>query len=103
MAAISVWTEPVNILFVGINLFFFSFSILSYIVHGLLQDTNNQFRSPHVLGKWTLPKSIMLMAMMALVVGEIVATLGLLFIIGGNNIPRRIAGVGMRKHIRDCL
>lgn len=79
MAAISVWHEPVNMLFVGINLFFFSFSILSYIVHGVLQDTNNQFRSPHVLGKWTLPKSIMLMAMMALVVGEIVATLGLLW------------------------
>jgi hypothetical protein len=32
MAAISVLPEPVNMLFVGINLFFFSFSILSYIV-----------------------------------------------------------------------
>lgn len=79
MAAISVWSEAMNLLFVGINLFFFSFSILSYVIHGLLQDTNNQFRSPHVLGRWVLPKSLMLNAMMALVVGELMATAGLLW------------------------
>lgn len=78
MAAFSVWPASINMVFVAINLFFFSFSILSYIVHGLLQDTTNQFRSPHMLGKWTLPKRGMLFAMLALILGELIASFGLL-------------------------
>ena len=78
LAYFSVWSPSLNALFVLINLVFFSFSILSYILHGFLQDTTNQFRKPHQLGRWQLPVWAMRFAMILLVIGEIVATGGLL-------------------------
>ena len=74
----SVWNEVVNLTFVLINLFFFSFSILSYVLHGWLKDTTNQFRQPHQMGRWHLPKWMLSSAMIFLVIGEIVTTAGLL-------------------------
>ena len=79
LAYFSALPHALNLLFVIINLFFFSFSILSYVLHGYLADTTNQFKVPHVLGKWHLPKWMMSMAMLGLVIGELIATLGLLF------------------------
>lgn len=78
MAYYSVWSENVNFLFVAINLIFFTFSIVSYVVHGFLKDTSNQFKEPHQLGKMQLPKILMRMAMVLLVIGEVGATAGLL-------------------------
>ncbi|WP_010116174.1 hypothetical protein [Acinetobacter sp. P8-3-8] len=78
MAYCSVWSENVNFLFVAINLIFFTFSIVSYVVHGFLKDTSNQFKEPHQLGKMQLPKILMRMAMVLLVIGEVGATAGLL-------------------------
>lgn len=78
MAYCSVWTESVNFSFVAINLIFFTFSIASYVVHGFLKDTSNQFKEPHQLGKMQLPKILMRMAMVLLVIGEVGATAGLL-------------------------
>lgn len=40
---------------VGLPLLFFALAISAYILHGLLRDTDNQFRSPHQLGSMTLP------------------------------------------------
>ena len=48
-------------------------------MHGFLQDTTNQFRQPHKLGKLSLPVWMMRCAMLLLVIGEIVATGGLLW------------------------
>ena len=78
LAYFSVWSAELNLIFVLINMLFFSFSILSYIVHGFLQDTTNQFRQPHILGKFSLPTWMMRCAMLLLVLGEIIATGGLL-------------------------
>ncbi|WP_296284947.1 hypothetical protein [uncultured Acinetobacter sp.] len=78
MAYCSVWAESVNFSFVAINLIFFTFSIVSYVVHGFLKDTSNQFKEPHQLGKMQLPKILMRMAMVLLVIGEVGATAGLL-------------------------
>ena len=50
---------------------FFSFSILSYVLHGWLKDTTNQFRQPHQMGRWHLPKWMLSSAMIFLVIGEI--------------------------------
>lgn len=75
MAYFSVWSTELNLLLVAINLFFFAFSILSYSLHGYLKDTTNQFKTPHQLGKWHLPKSLMSLAMLLLVLGEVLATL----------------------------
>ena len=78
LAYFSVWSEGFNLIFVLINLFFFSFSILSYVLHGWLKDTSNQFKVPHQMGRWQLPKWMLTSAMIALVVGELGATAGLL-------------------------
>ncbi len=78
MAYYSIWSEVVNLIFIAVNLIFFSFSIASYILHGWLKDTNNQFKQPHQLGKIQLPKMILRLAMILLVIGEVGATAGLL-------------------------
>ncbi|MEG0482804.1 MAG: hypothetical protein RR569_06815 [Acinetobacter sp.] len=78
MAYCSVWSEIVNLSFIVINLIFFTFSIASYVLHGFLRDTTNQFKEPHQLGKMQLPKILMRMAMVLLVIGEVAATGGLL-------------------------
>ncbi|ANF81887.1 hypothetical protein A3K93_06565 [Acinetobacter sp. NCu2D-2] len=74
LAYFSVFSEQVNLLCVVANLAFFSFSIGAYILHGALKDTTNQFRTPHQLGKWTLPKFLMRMAMLGLIVAELGGT-----------------------------
>ncbi|NNH78632.1 hypothetical protein HLH17_13360 [Acinetobacter sp. ANC 5380] len=78
LAYFSVWAEGLNLIFVLINLFFFSFSILSYVLHGWLKDTTNQFKQPHQMGRWKLPKWMLSSAMILLVIGELGATAGLL-------------------------
>ena len=74
MAYFSVWSAQVNLICIAINLIFFSFSILSYVIHGALQDTNNQFKQPHGLGNYNVPKILMRTLMILLVVGEVGAT-----------------------------
>lgn len=56
------------------NLFFFAFSILAYILHGLLKDTTNQFRQPHQLGRYRIPSWCMSLMMLSLIVVELGAT-----------------------------
>ncbi len=74
LAAFSVWSALWNLVFVLLNLFFFSASILSYVLHGFFKDTNNQFKEPHRLGKRILPKTVMTLSMFLLVLSELFAT-----------------------------
>ena len=74
MAYFSIWSAQDNLICIVINLIFFSFSILSYVLHGILKDTTNQFKQPHRLGQYSLPKILMRMLMILLVVGEVGAT-----------------------------
>lgn len=74
MAYFSIWSAYTNLICVVINLIFFSFSILSYVLHGVLQDTTNQFKQPHRLGEYALPKLMMRTLMISLVIGEVRAT-----------------------------
>lgn len=53
------------------QLIFFGLAIISYIVHGVLADTDNQLRKPHRLGKRTLPNVLMTGFMWSLVVAEV--------------------------------
>lgn len=81
LAALSHFTvlaDDIALFCVIVNLFFFSFAILSYILHGLLQDTTNQFKQPHQLARWTLPNWCMTLMMIALILAELGATLILL-------------------------
>ncbi|MFV5491907.1 hypothetical protein [Acinetobacter sp. ASP199] len=74
LAYYSEFSETVNLICVVLNLAFFSFSIGAYILHGMLQDTINQFRKPHQVGKFQLPGILMTLAMIGLIVAELGGT-----------------------------
>jgi len=71
LAAVSAFSDTVNSLAALSALLFFAFAIFGYIVHGLLQDTDNQLRKPHVLGKRQLPAWAVSLSMVLLIVGEV--------------------------------
>ena len=50
---------------------FFAATVLAYVVHGALRDTDNQLRRPHRLGRRTIPAGVMLTFMTSLVLAEI--------------------------------
>lgn len=79
LAQYSVWTDALNVGLVLINVVFFALSVLSYVLHGLLKDTRNQFAVPHRVGAWTLPQSLMLLFMWSLLLSELGATAILLW------------------------
>lgn len=74
LAYFSTFSDTVNLICVLLNLFFFSFSIAAYILHGILKDTHNQFKKPHQLGQYQLAPSLMSLAMWALVFAEVIGT-----------------------------
>ena len=78
LSTFSVLSDFVALVCVLANLFYFAMSVLIYIVHGLLQDTTNQFTQPHRLGKLTLPAWCMSVMMLSLIVAELGATTVLL-------------------------
>lgn len=71
LAAVSAFSDPVNTLAALAALVFFAFAIFGYIVHGVLKDTDNQLRRPHVLGNKTLPNGVVTLAMVLLIAGEV--------------------------------
>lgn len=58
---LSGWPTWVNLTAAGVLVFFFLGAIVSYIVHGALQDTTNQFEHPDAM---------LHLGMVALIVGE---------------------------------
>lgn len=54
-ARLSSWPAAVNLWAAAAPLSFFALAIAAYILHGALRDTDNQFRAPHVVGRWRLP------------------------------------------------
>ena len=74
----SRWSDRVNVTAVVVLQIFFASSVLAYIVHGALGDTDNQFRRPHRLGAATIPDAAMTGFMIALIGAE-VAAFGVLF------------------------
>lgn len=56
---------------VGVPIFFFASAIAMYIVHGILRDTDNQMRRPHVLGKRQISDAMITVYMASLIAGEI--------------------------------
>ena len=81
LAALSFFTslsDALSLFCVIANLFFFSMSILVYIIHGMLKDTTNQFKQPHKLGQWSIPRWCMTFLMLSLIMVELGATAVLL-------------------------
>jgi hypothetical protein len=58
---------------------FFAFAQVTYLLHALLKDTDNQFKKPYQLGKWFLPAIMIHGSMVLLILGELGGTLVLFF------------------------
>ena len=71
MAQHSVWSDPVNFIAVLVSVLFFAAAIGSYVLHGLLRDTDNQLARPHRLGHKELPGWSIKVFMVALIIGEV--------------------------------
>jgi hypothetical protein len=67
----SVWPEAVDLVAVAVPVLFFVLAIVSYAVHGVLRDTDNQLRRPHVLGARLVHGSAVSAFVYATAVGEI--------------------------------
>lgn len=65
------FTDTVNTWLVSVQIYFFATAILTYVIHGVLKDTDNQMRVPHVLGRATIPKPVMSGFLWLLVIGEL--------------------------------
>lgn len=70
-AALSAWSETIDLWAAAVPLAFFAAAIGGYIVHGLLRDTDNQFRRPHKVGPVALPRGALAGFMWLLMLGEI--------------------------------
>lgn len=71
LARRSAWPDRVNLVAIASLVGFFAVSVLSYVVHAALRDTDNQFARPHRLGPVTLPASAMVGFMATLIVVEV--------------------------------
>lgn len=69
--ALSKLGATVELVAVLAQIGFFALALASYVVHGLLRDTDNQLARPHRLGQRTIPSSAMLVFMIVLMTAEI--------------------------------
>ncbi len=70
-ARLSAWSDSVNRLAVAGPVLFFALAVLSYAVHGILADTDNQLARPHRLGNGSVHPAAMSAFIYALAVFEI--------------------------------
>jgi hypothetical protein len=78
LALHSRWNDTVNLWAVAVPIVFFASAVLTYAIHGLLKDTDNQLQRPHKLGTKTLPAAMIRVYMLSLAAGEIGGLLVLL-------------------------
>ena len=69
-AEISRLPEMLELIATGLVLFYFATAIVTYLVHGLLQDTENQLKPPFVLGRRALPGAMITSLMWSLIAAE---------------------------------
>ncbi|MDF1762315.1 MAG: hypothetical protein P1U57_02800 [Oleibacter sp.] len=50
---------------------YFAAAVVSYFIHGVLQDTDNQLKQPHKMGNTHISSTLMSLFMWSLIVGEI--------------------------------
>ncbi|WP_411292199.1 hypothetical protein [Sphingorhabdus sp.] len=70
-ARLSEWSAGVNLAAVVLPVVFFGAAVGSYAVHGILQDTDNQLRRPHRIGKRHVHGRMVSAFIYLLAVGEI--------------------------------
>lgn len=70
-AQLSAWPSAVNLWATVLPLAFFALAIGGYVLHGVLGDTDNQFRRPQMMGALRLPRHGLASFMVLLVIAEI--------------------------------
>lgn len=70
-ARLSVFSAEINTAAVAAAVLFFALAVVSYVIHGWLQDTRNQMKRPHKLGSVSLPNVVMVAFMALLIVAEV--------------------------------
>jgi hypothetical protein len=70
-AGLSVYSPATNLVAAAAPLLFFALAIGSYVLHGLLQDTDNQLLRPHRVGSMALPRHSVAAYMWLLMAAEI--------------------------------
>ena len=75
LSGLSVYSEAVNVAAVLAIVIFFVFANITYLLHALLKDTDNQFEKSYRLGKYRLPAFLFHGPMLALIAGELGGTL----------------------------
>lgn len=68
---LSYHTEEVNFYAALAAITFFGFAQLTYLLHAILRDTDNQFLKPYRLGPWKMPAFLIHGSMVFLILGEI--------------------------------
>ncbi len=67
----SPYSETIRLLAVAFPIFFFAVAIAVYMAHGILQDTDNQFKEPYRLGGILIPPPVFHLFLWLLIVGEV--------------------------------
>lgn len=70
-AHLSAWSPAVDLVAAALPLAFFGFAIVTYVIHGLLRDTDNQLLKPHRLGSGTVHPTAVAASMWVLMAAEI--------------------------------
>ncbi len=70
-ARLSAWSPLVNLWAAAAPLAFFALAILGYVIHGWLDDTDNQLRAPQAIGRFVLPRGALPAFMFALMGAEL--------------------------------
>lgn len=71
MVAVGTLSTAIELSAVAVLILFFAMSVVGYLVHGLLRDTDNQLARPHRLGSHTIPTLAMDGFMVSLIAAEI--------------------------------
>jgi len=67
----SAYANTTNVVAASVLIAYFALSVLGYVIHGILRDTDNQLRRPHRLGHRTVPAGPILAFMLSLIAAEI--------------------------------
>jgi hypothetical protein len=70
-ARLSPLPESTKTVAAAVPIAFFGSAVLLYVVHGVLRDTDNQLKKPHVLGRMRLSGALFTVFIAALVAGEV--------------------------------
>jgi len=76
---LSPYSETVTFWSALAPIVFFALAISTYVIHGILKDTDNQMKRPHQLGSFTLPNWVIIAFMGVLIIAEI-GGFGILFV-----------------------